>query len=63
MLLFFFKCEFYFALVLLLLGQPVGRRALPEAAAVVWEAASTMPDPSIWQHSNTEQGRHLDDAK
>lgn len=49
------KCEAYFHLVLLFLGEPVGRRALPEAAAVVWEAASTVPDPSAQQHSNTEQ--------
>lgn len=32
--------------IFLLSGQPDGRQALPEAAAVVWEAASTMPDPS-----------------
>lgn len=31
------------------LGRPGGRRALPEAAAVVWEAASTVPDPSAPQ--------------
>lgn len=48
------KCLGYLALVFLLHGQPVGRLALPEAAAVVWEAASTVPDPSMWQHSNTE---------
>lgn len=44
----------YFALLLLLFlllrGRPGGRRALPEAAAVVWEAASTVPDPSAPQH-------------
>lgn len=46
------KCEAYFHLVLLFLCEPGGRRALPEAAAVVWEAASTVPDPSTQQHSN-----------
>lgn len=52
----------YFAL-LLLLGQTVGRQALPVAAAVVWEAASTKPDPSARQHKNTQQESHLDDDK
>lgn len=53
--MFWGKCEAYFHLVLLFLCEPVGRRALPEAAAVVWEAASTVPDPSTQQHRNTEQ--------
>lgn len=44
--------EVYFALLallvllVLLLARPGGRPALPEAAAVVWEAASTVLDPS-----------------
>lgn len=40
------------ALVFLLHDQPVGRLALPEAAAVVWEAASTVPDPSEFSDSS-----------
>lgn len=43
------KLKVYFALLVLLvllLARPGGRQALPVAAAVVWEAASTMPDPS-----------------
>lgn len=47
----------YLAPVVPLLSQPVDQRALPEAAAVVWEAASTVPDPSV------TGGRHLDDIK
>lgn len=50
----------YFAL---LLGQKVGRQALLVAAAVVWEAASTMPDPSARQHKSTQRESHLDDDK
>lgn len=45
----FVECNLYLGHVLLwlcLACQLVGRPALPEAAAVVWEAASTTPDPS-----------------